>query len=281
MNKITAIVIAKNEEDMIADCLDSLLFCNEVIVVDGGSTDRTVEIAKRMGAEVFVYQTDDFSEMRNFGLSKATGEWVFYVDADERATRELAHYIKYQISNIKYQDIVAFRVKRKNFYLGNCEWPYLEKIERLFRKNKLKGWQGKLHESPIIEGKIGELNGFLLHYTHRDLSSMLKKTIEWSKIEAELRFEAGHPKMTWWRFPRVMITAFFDSYIRQQGWKVGTVGLIESVYQAFSMLVTYARLWEMQQKLKMTHSVKLRPSALRLRLEEVILSKVEWMKNEK
>lgn len=248
MNRITAIIIAKNEEDMIADCLDTLSFSKEVIIVDGGSTDRTVEIAKRMGAEVFVHQTDDFSEMRNFGLSKATGEWVLYIDADERATSELASSIKYQVSSMEKSNVVAYKVRRKNFYLGNNEWPYIEKIERLFRKNKLKGWQGKLHESPIIEGKMGELNGFLLHYTHRDLSSMLKKTIEWSKIEAGLRFEAGHPKMALWRFPRVMLTAFSDSYLRQGGWKVGTAGLVESLYQAFSIFITYARLWELQKK---------------------------------
>ena len=132
--------------------------------------------------------------------------------------------------------------------MGNHEWPYIEKLERLFRKDSLKGWKGKLHESPIIDGAIGDLDGFLLHYSHRNLSEMLKKTIEWSKIEAELRFKANHPKVTWWRIPRVMITAFFDSYIKQEGWKVGAIGLIESLYQSFSMFITYATLWEMQEK---------------------------------
>ena len=79
---------------------------------------------------------------------------------------------------------------------------------------------------------------------------MLDKTIEWSKVEAETRFQMNHPKMTWWRFPRVMITAFLDSYFRQGGYKIGVAGLIESVYQAFSIFVTYARLWELQQKKK-------------------------------
>ena len=121
-------------------------------------------------------------------------------------------------------------------------------MERVFRKENLRGWKGKLHETPIIDGAIGDLDGFLLHYTHRDLTSMVNKTIEWSKIEAETRFKANHPKITWWRFPRVMLTAFFDSYIRQGGWKVGTIGLIESMYQSYSIFVTYARLWEMQTK---------------------------------
>ena len=244
---LSAIVIAKDEESKIADCLDSLSFCDEIIVIDGGSKDRTVEIAKRMGAKVFECKTNDFSESRNFGLKKSSGSWILYVDADERVTQDLKLDIKNQISKIE-NDYSAYKIQRKNFYFGNHEWPYIEHLERLFKKDKLEGWYGKLHESPKIEGKVGELQGHLFHYTHQDIASMVNKTIEWSRIEAQLRFKSGHPKMTWWRFPRVMLTAFFDSYIRQGGWKVGAVGIIESLYQSFSIFITYARLWEMQQK---------------------------------
>ena len=253
MIKISGVILAKNEEDMIADCLDSLMFCDEIIVVDNKSEDRTAEIARRMGAKVFEYSSEDFSELRNFGLEKARGEWILYVDADERATKELASSIKYQVSSMAPNKLSAFRIRRKNFYFGTSkknEWPYMENLERLFKKEFLKGWKGKLHESPIVDGEIGVLDGLLLHYTHRDLSSMLKKTIEWSKIEAELRFKSNHPKMSAWRFLRIMLTAFWDSYIKQGGWKVGTIGLIESIYQSFSIFITYARLWEMQEKLK-------------------------------
>jgi len=248
MKDISAIVIVKNGQDLIADCLDSLSFCDEVIVVDGGSNDKTIEIAEKKKAKIFVHEMQNFSESRNFGLEKAEGNWVLYVDVDERVTPELAVSIKRKIVTDMNSGISAYKVLRQNYYLGNNPWPYIEKMERLFKKDKLKGWQGKLHESPIVEGKIGELEGFLLHYTHRDLTSMVNKTMEWSKTEAELRFESNHPKMTWWRFPRVMITAFLNSYIKQGGYKVGTVGLIESFYQAFSMFITYARLWEMQKK---------------------------------
>lgn len=258
MSRISGVVIVKNEENMIADCLDSLSFCDEIIVVDGGSEDRTAEIAQKMGAKVFGFKTDDFSSMRNFGRDKAKNDWILYVDADERVTASLSENIKYQISlrlrsgqaNIKDSDMTAYKIKRKNFYLGNYEWPYIEKIERLFKKDRLKEWVGQLHETPVINGKVGELEGFLLHYTHRDLTSMLSKTIEWSRIEAKLRFDKNHPKMTWWRFPRVMITAFINPYITQKGWKAGIVGFIESMYQAFSAFITYARLWEMQNNIK-------------------------------
>jgi (heptosyl)LPS beta-1,4-glucosyltransferase len=248
MIKISGIVITKNAEGMIADCLDSLSFCEEVIVVDNKSEDRTREIAEKMGAKVVEYSSDDFSDMRNIGLKKAAGEWLLYVDSDERVTSELASSIKHCVSTSKSE--AAFRIMRKNFYFGNHEWPYIEKLERLFRKDSLDWWYGKLHESPKVRGEIGGLEGYLLHYTHRDLRSMLEKTIKWSKVEAELRFKSGHPKMSWWRFPRVMLTAFFDSYVRQGGWRVGAVGLIESMYQSFSIFVTYARLWEMQQNKK-------------------------------
>lgn len=246
MNKISAIVIARNAEDTIADCLSAISFCDEIIVVDNNSIDKTSSIAEKMDAKVFNINTDDFSRLRNFGLEKAHGDWVFYVDVDERVTLELAENIRKAVAGDSDLTFSAYKILRKNFYLGNHEWPYIERLERLFKKDKLKGWHGKLHESPTVEGRVGELQGFLFHYAHRDLKSMVDKTIEWSKIEAEQRFKANHPKMTWWRFPRVMLTAFFDSYIRQRGWKLGTAGLIESIYQSFSIFITYARLWEMQ-----------------------------------
>jgi len=263
--RISTIIIAKNEENSIADCIESVKeISDEIIVVDNGSTDRTSDVAKRLGARVFEHparhassrlqdvaggKSNNFSELRNYGLQKIKGEWVFYIDADERVSDSLRENIKYQISNIKYQ-MSGFWVKRKNFYLGNNEWPHIERLQRLFKRESIKGWQGQLHETPIFQGQIGELEGFLMHYTHCDLSSMLAKTIEWSEIEAGLRFKSNHPKMTWWRFPRVMFSAFFDSYIRQKGFKAGTAGLIESMYQAFSIFITYARLWELQKKMK-------------------------------
>lgn len=244
MPKISTIILAYNAEEIIADCLDSVSFSDEVIIVDGGSSDKTEDIAKRFGARIIDCKSIDFSEKRNEGLKKAKGEWVLYVDTDERVTPQLEEDIKNAVNN---KDFAAYKINRRNFYLGNNEWPRIEQLERLFRRDKLKKWHGKLHENPIVDGKIGELKGYLLHYTHTDLSSMLNKTISWSEIEADNRFKANHPKMAWWRFPRVMLTAFYDSYIRQSGYKIGSAGLIESMYQAFSIFVTYARLWEKQK----------------------------------
>jgi len=246
MKKLSAVIIVKDGQDLIKDCIKSINFCDEIIVVDSGSKDKTVSLSKELGAKIFEVTSDDFSYLRNYGLRMSTSDLVFYIDADERVDEIL----KIAICELKNIDEVfsAFVLKRKNFYLGNNEWPYIEKIERIFVKNKLKGWEGKLHEHPVVEGKKKTLSGHLLHYTHRDLTSMLNKTIEWSKTEAMLRYNANHPRMTWWRFPRIMLTAFFNYYIKQGGYKIGTVGLIESIYQSFSMFITYARLWEMQNK---------------------------------
>ncbi len=121
------------------------------------------------------------------------------------------------------------------------------------KKDALIGWQGSLHESPIIAGKTGKLEHFLLHYTHRDISSMVEKTNEWSDIESQLLYKSNHPPMRQWRFIRIILTYFFRAYIRDRGFKMGVSGFIESTYQAFSGFITYAKLWERQNKTSIAH----------------------------
>lgn len=250
MTKISAVILTKNAENLIADCIDSVSFCDEILVIDDNSSDRTPEIAKHMGAAVYPYVSDSFAKKRNLGLKKAKGKWILYIDVDERLSPELIEAIK-KIIEGKRDIYSAYRINRQNYYLGNNPWPKIEKLERLFKKTKLEEWYGDLHETARVEGPIGDIeDGVIKHFTHQDLHGMLAKTITWSKIEADLRFKVDHPQMSWWRFFRVMLTAFYDSYVKQKGYKVGTAGFIESAYQAFSMFITYARLWEMQQKAK-------------------------------
>jgi glycosyltransferase involved in cell wall biosynthesis len=244
MKTITGVIIAKNEEDVIKDALESLSFCNQIVVVANDSEDKTKEISEKY-AKVYEIKSNDFSELRNFGLSKVETDYIFYLDADERVTSELKKDIEDMLS--RNDEFSAYLVNRKNFYLGENEWPYIEKMPRVFKTDKLKYWKGELHETPIYEGETGELKGYITHFTHRDLDSMLKKTIKWSTTESLLRYNTNHPKMSWWRFPRVMVTAFFGSYIKQQGFKAGTVGLIEGIFQAYSAFITYAKLWELQK----------------------------------
>lgn len=243
---LSAIIIARNAEDVLQECLESVKFCDEIILVDDNSSDKTVHIAKSYGAKVIKGIDNDFAENRNIGLKEAKGKWVLYIDTDERVSTLLEKSILRAIQDSEFS---AYKLQRKNFYLGKHEWPTVEKLERLFKKEYIKGWYGKLHETAKIEGSVGILEGYLLHFTHRDLTSMLNKTIEWSKIEAQLRYDTHHPKIVWWRLIRVMTAGFYDSYIKQGGWKAGTAGFIESIFQSYSMFVTYATLWEMQKEI--------------------------------
>jgi glycosyltransferase involved in cell wall biosynthesis len=241
---VSSIVIAKNEEIRIAQCLAALSWCDEIILVDNGSTDATAHIAGQKGARVVGVKGRDFASLRNAGMKEAKGEWILYIDADETLTEDLRKEIQHVVGG---SSIAAYELRRKNFYLGK-EWPYQDKHLRLFRRDALKGWRGKLHETAIVEGDTAMLVHPLVHDTHRTLSEMVAKTNEWSDIEAKLRFDASHPPVVQWRLWRVMATAFFDSFVGQGGWRAGTVGWIESMYQAFSIFVTYAKLWELQQK---------------------------------
>lgn len=243
--KLSVVVLTKNEEKMIEECLNLLQFADEIIVVDDNSVDKTVEIAKKFTPHVFIHQKINFSNQREFALKQAHGEWILYIDADERVQEFLKNEVIKTVSEeTKYS---GFFLRRDNYYLGE-KWPYQEKVQRLFKKEKLNGWYGELHETPNIEGELGVLEHPLQHYSHRNLSEMMQKTIEWSKVEAKLRLEAKHPKVVSWRFCRIMITEFFHYYIGQKGYKARTMGLIESLYQSFSIFITYVRLYEMQQK---------------------------------
>lgn len=242
---LTAIVIAKNEAARIGECLARLAWADELLVIDNGSTDDTVKIANKHGAKVISAIDNDFSKLRNLAKDKTKGNWLLYIDADELVTPELKQEIQKVINNT--DEVAGYYLQRKNYYLGH-PWPYSDKLVRLMRADRLKYWQGRLHETAIINGKIGIIHEPLIHNSHRTLEEMVNKTNEWSEIEAQLRYEAKHPKISWWRLIRVMFTGFINSFIAQDGWKAGTHGLIESIYQAFSLFITYSKLWELQQE---------------------------------
>jgi glycosyltransferase involved in cell wall biosynthesis len=240
---VSAIILSKNEEVRIGACLEALRWVDEMIVVDNGSTDKTTAIAIQKKAFVIEDSSKDFSKIRTIAAKRAKGEWLLYVDADEVVTPDLRKEIEQVKKSREYN---AYFIPRKNYYLG-IEWPYEDGMVRLIRRKSLVRWIGVLHEHAEVKGKIGTLNNHFIHHTHRKLEEMVVKTNEWSAYEANLRYLAHHPKIVWWRFIRVMATAFWNSYITQGGWKIGTVGLIESMYQSFSIFITYAKLWELQR----------------------------------
>lgn len=245
-DSISVIIIAKNEEDRMEECLKSVDWASEIIVVDNESTDKTAQIARARNAKVVTTNSSDFSEIRNVGLKHANGDWVLYLDADERITPSLARTLKHIVRAYNADSPGGYYIARRNYYLGH-PWPTVDKMHRFFRRTALKGWRGALHETAVVEGKVETIWDPLIHETHRTLSEMVAKTNEWSNTEAMLRYASHHPPIVAWRLIRVMMTGFLRTFIEQGGWRAGTVGIIESIYQGFSLFITYAKLWELQQ----------------------------------
>lgn len=246
---ISTVIIAKNEEAKIGDCLASLSWAGEVVLVDSGSTDRTIEIAKAAGAAVVSVERGGFSDWRNAGLKASRGDWVLYLDADERVTPLLKNEI--ELTQKAEQDVAAYAIPRRNIILGKEMkhggwWP--DYVKRLFKKKYLKRWTGSLHEEPEYSGTLGYLKNPMVHLKHDNLAEMVEKTNKWSEIEARLLFEAHHPQMAWWRFVRIILTEIWYRLIVMRGFMDGSVGVIYSFYQSWSRFLTYAKLWEMQLK---------------------------------
>jgi len=255
-NLITVIIIAKNEEAMIAEAIESAWWADVVLVIDDNSMDKTAKIAKKAGARVILAPEQtafQYARLRNYSLKLVKSDWIFYLDADERITEGLKNEIEKLREIKKLRNYNAYAIPRYNYYLGQrvrFGGAYPDYVKRLFYRQALKKWVGYLHEEPVFEGGMGHLKKPIEHYTHRDLTLMMKKTIEWSKLEAEELYKVGHPPMVWWRFLRIMFTELWNRGIKQQGFRDGTVGVIEVIFQMYSRFITYARLWELQQRNK-------------------------------
>lgn len=246
---ISAVIITKNEEKMIKGCLKSLSWVDEILVIDTGNTDKTNTIAKKYKAEVIKYTgKPNFSLWRNRGLKEAKGDWVLYIDADERVTPQLRKEIESLIDDSKFN---AYAIPRRNFIFGkefkHCgQWPDYQK--RLFRKNAFEKWVGDVHESPEFIGELGHLEEPMIHKKHETLSEMIEKTNDWSDIEAKLMFDAHHPAMNIPRFISAAFREFWLRMIKQMAFLDGGEGIIYGLYQVYSRFISYAKLWELQLK---------------------------------
>ena len=243
---VSVIIITKDEQDRIKTCLESVKWADEIVVVDNGSSDQTLEIAKKYTDKVVTFKDQDFSTLRNKGMEKASGEWILYVDSDERVLDPLRKEIE---ALITFSDCSAYAISRKNIIFGSEVkykpfWP--DWVIRLLKKENFETWVGSVHEYPKFKGNLGYTKNSLLHLTHRDVDQIVLKSLEWSKIDAKLRFEAGHPKMSGWRFIRILFTELFNQGFKRGGFFNGTIGVMDSILQVFSMLITYIRLWQLQ-----------------------------------
>lgn len=246
---LSIVIIAKNEEKNISDTITSGKFADEVLVIDTGSTDKTINIAKKFGARIVETKGGSFNDWRNVGLKNALGKWIFYLDSDERITPNLQNELISIANNPTH--FVAYAVPRRNFIFGkefkfSNQYPDYQK--RFLLKEKIKLWKGAVHEEPVFEGELGYLKNPLIHHKHDNLFDMVEKTNKWSAIEAKLLYDANHPPMAWWRFFRIMGTELWSRLILEKGYKDGPEGVIYAFYQMFSRFITYAKLWEMQLK---------------------------------
>jgi glycosyltransferase involved in cell wall biosynthesis len=252
---ISAFVISYNEEDQIAQCLESLRFCDEIIVVDSFSTDRTAEISRELGVRVIQRKWSGYRDQKEFGLQATSYEWVINLDADERVSPELRNSIlqvlrqEHQRKQNNFAQCAeafdAYDVNRVVYHLGRwwrVGW-YPEYRTRFIRKSKVT-WGGvDPHEKVIVSGRTSRLEGELHHFSYDDLAEQLHKLNSFSSIRAREEYKLGKRasvfKMFW--NPSVRI---FKFYFLKKGYKEGLAGAIVAVVEGFYTFMKYAKLWE-------------------------------------
>ena len=241
--RLSVILISHNEAANIAACLESVAFADEWIVVDGGSTDATADIARAHGATVVV-TTDwpGFGTQKNRALAQARGEWVFSIDADERVTPELAASIRRTVASEPAE--AGFDLSRLSNFCGQWmrhgDW-YPDRVLRLFRREAGRFSDDLVHERLIIEGRIGRLHGELLHHSMPRLEDALDKMNRYSSGRAADKVAAGGrgglgaavSHAAW---------AFLRCYILHRGFLDGRLGFVLAVYVAEGTYYRYLKM---------------------------------------
>lgn len=247
-SNLTALIIAKNEEKMLQACLETLSFCQKIIVLDTGSSDRTANIAEDYNCKVVSFAHESFAKLRDKAQSLVETEWLFYIDADERVTPTLAKEI---LLHIEKNDCQIMTIRRENICYGTRlnfgNWQN-DLVTRVFKNNNLKGWRGEIHESPIYEGCEVQLQHKLIHLTHRSTQDNLRKSADWTIKEARALEAAMVKKVTLPLILRKGVMEFYRRVIRHRAYKDGMPGLIEALVQAINRMIVYIQVWELQQK---------------------------------
>ena len=248
---ITVLIYTRNEEKNIKDCINSAkLLTDKIIIVDMESTDKTVEIGRDLKTVIYNFPKSNYVEpAREFGIKQAKTGWVMILDADERMTKELAKEIKTLITN--HQPLVTyFKIPRKNIFshkkwLRHGGWWPDYQI-RLINTESFINWPKRIHSTPKIKGDFGHLKNPIIHYFHGNLGNMVNKTVVFEDIESELLYKAGR-KTTTKTFFRKFLAELYRRLFKNLGFLDGTLGIIESIYQAFSKTITYLFLYEKQK----------------------------------
>ena len=245
--KISVVINAQNVEADLPRALASVKsLADEIVVVDQGLTDKTLDIAKRAGAKVFSHKGVDYVEKaRNFGLSKATKDWILVLDPDEEIPQGLAREIQKILKDPKAD---YYRIPRKNIIFGHWMkyarwWP--DYNIRLFKKGAVS-WNEIIHAVPMTQGKGGEIESkeelSIIHYNYSGIDDYLEKMIRYSKIQSEDLIKSKY-KFDWKDLINKPVNEFLSRYFAGQGYKDGLHGLVLSLLQAFSEFVVYVRVW--------------------------------------
>lgn len=246
---LSVVIIAKNEENRLEECLASAAWADEIILLDDMSTDRTVEIARKFTDKIFQREMDIEGRQRNFAYSLATREWILSLDADERISPELEEEIKRVLSK-DTKEFNAYAIPIRT-YLG-MHWIqgagyYPARKDRLFRKGTFKYEEARVHPRLFREGKCAHLDGDIIHYSWRNLSEFLTKINRETTLEAEKWIKDGR-KTTFPNTLRKMIDRFFKNFVQKGGWKHGFYGFLFSYFHSYYQLMTYAKYVEMTRQ---------------------------------
>lgn len=246
MPQFSVTIITYNEEKRIADCISSVIFADEIVVVDSYSSDKTVEICGNLGARVIQHKWPGHIKQKNYALSQAAHDWVLSLDADEVVSPELAT----QIQQLMQQERLApsgYYVPRQTNYLGrwikHCGW-YPDYKLRFFNRQRAQ-WGGEdPHDSIICEGKTAKLSGHLYHYSFDTLADHLDTIGRFTDIAALERHKNGVKPSLGHLVLRPPL-AFFKMYFIQLGFLDGMAGLIVCVLSAYHVFVKYTKLYEL------------------------------------
>jgi len=243
---LSAAVITKNEEERLPDCLKSISFADEIIVVDSGSTDRTVEIAREFGCRVFIEDWKGYGPQKNSAVEKCRNEWVLLLDADERVPAATWDLIGKAVENPAAD---AYTFKRKNYLHGRWlkhsgYWP--DRQIRLV--NRVKGsFRSAIHERWVTDGPIADLDACIEHFAFSDYSDMLKTLDEYSSVIARELYASGKRANA---LSPVLHGGgmFFKIFVIEKGFLDGLDGLVTALTKAGGSFFKYAKLLELQQR---------------------------------
>ena len=251
MKKISVCIVTYNEEKNILDCLKSIEWADEIIIVDSFSTDKTMEICRKFTDKIFQRQWAGYIDQKNFALQQTRHRWVLFLDADERLSPMLAEEIQKEISSDPNR-WSGFSFPRHVYYLGrwiNHGGWYPDYKVRLFRKDK--GYFGgeEPHDKAIIKGQIKRLKNDMWHFTYRDLSHHLQTINKFSTAAAEQQQTRGKKeKLLLFKLIFKPIVKFLENYILKRGFLDGWPGFVISVFTSFYIFMKYAKYWELRYK---------------------------------